>query len=262
MAERSIRFLAVCATFVALLGATAGAQVTVYNNFGEEHDGWNYDYTLGWSVAGKELTFPAQFGIEQAMGFKSTASGTVCDIWLPIWYVPEDDGYDEVTIRLVRNPDGLPPSLEHVMESWVLTDFEAWNYWSPPIHLVGSGASYLEAREDYWIWATGGETTWCGWCMVENGLACLHTHRIEGEDWTEVTHALAAAFRVDVMPDPEPCAGDLDGDGDTDLSDLSALLADWGCDGGGNDCPGDLDGDHDTDLSDLSILLADWDCVQ
>jgi hypothetical protein len=60
---------------------------------------------------------------------------------------------------------------------------------------------------------------------------------------------------------PEPCAGDLDGDGDTDHSDLGILLADWGCVGSGpEDCPGDLDGDFDTDHSDLGILLADWGC--
>jgi len=57
------------------------------------------------------------------------------------------------------------------------------------------------------------------------------------------------------------CTGDLDGDGDTDHSDLGVLLADWGCVGSGpEDCPGDLDGDFDTDHSDLGILLADWGC--
>ena len=57
------------------------------------------------------------------------------------------------------------------------------------------------------------------------------------------------------------CPGDLDGDGDTDHSDLGILLADWGCVGSGpEDCPGDLDGDFDTDHSDLGILLGDWGC--
>jgi hypothetical protein len=57
------------------------------------------------------------------------------------------------------------------------------------------------------------------------------------------------------------CPGDLDGDGDTDHSDLGILLADWGCVGSGpEDCAGDLDGDFDTDHSDLGILLADWGC--
>ncbi|MCK4872286.1 MAG: right-handed parallel beta-helix repeat-containing protein [Phycisphaerales bacterium] len=52
-----------------------------------------------------------------------------------------------------------------------------------------------------------------------------------------------------------PCAGDLDGDGDTDQADLGILLGSYGLDDGG-----DLDGDGDTDQNDLGILLADWDC--
>jgi hypothetical protein len=58
--------------------------------------------------------------------------------------------------------------------------------------------------------------------------------------------------------DAPVCPGDLDGDDDTDHSDLGILLSDWGCTDG--DCPGDLDHDGDTDHSDLGILLADWGC--
>ena len=43
------------------------------------------------------------------------------------------------------------------------------------------------------------------------------------------------------------------------LADLGILLADFGCTGGG--CAGDLDGDGDTDLADLGILLADFGCA-
>lgn len=46
--------------------------------------------------------------------------------------------------------------------------------------------------------------------------------------------------------------GDLDGDADVDLSDLSTLSAYYGS----NDLRGDADGDGDTDLNDLSLLSA------
>ncbi len=51
------------------------------------------------------------------------------------------------------------------------------------------------------------------------------------------------------------CSGDLDGDNDVDLADLSVLLANFGS---GNATPamGDLDGDGDVDLTDLSGLLS------
>jgi len=78
----------------------------------------------------------------------------------------------------------------------------------------------------------------------------------------EVLATTTVRFRS-LAPIPvETCVGDVDGDGDTDHSDLGILLADWGCVGSEpEDCSGDLDGDFDTDHSDLGILLADWGCV-
>jgi len=52
------------------------------------------------------------------------------------------------------------------------------------------------------------------------------------------------------------CDGDLNGSGSVDLEDLTILLADFGCTGGG--CPGDVDGDADTDLNDLALLLQNF----
>ena len=52
------------------------------------------------------------------------------------------------------------------------------------------------------------------------------------------------------------CAGDLDGDGDVDLTDVAMLLADFDCASG--DCSGDVDGDGATTLTDLAILLANF----
>ncbi|MFN0134558.1 MAG: hypothetical protein ACKVS9_00400, partial [Phycisphaerae bacterium] len=50
--------------------------------------------------------------------------------------------------------------------------------------------------------------------------------------------------------------GDVDGDGDVDLTDLALILANFGCTA--SPCVGDLDFDGDTDLTDLAVLLANF----
>jgi len=188
-------YLAIALIF---LTGIAFAQTTVYNNFGPDHNGWDYNYGLGWTVAG--VTVASQYGVEQAMGFQSTASGTVSDIWVAFFYVPLDPGFDQVTIMLARNPLGLPPDSADVMESWTITDFESWTQWNPPIHLTGTGASSLEEGGSYWLWATGDSTTWTGWCMnIDPSLTCPHTLRREGENWLGISQETASAFRVDVI---------------------------------------------------------------
>ena len=61
----------------------------------------------------------------------------------------------------------------------------------------------------------------------------------------------------------QPCVGDIDGDGDTDHSDLGELLSAWGSQPGDPNWnpDADLDGDGQVGHSDLGILLADWGCV-
>jgi hypothetical protein len=81
--------------------------------------------------------------------------------------------------------------------------------------------------------------------------------RFEASDLNDgsVVEAGIDAFQVTTFDCEDVCPGDLDGDGDTDQSDLGILLASFGADDGG-----DLDGDGDTDQSDLGILLADYGC--
>jgi endonuclease/exonuclease/phosphatase family metal-dependent hydrolase len=52
--------------------------------------------------------------------------------------------------------------------------------------------------------------------------------------------------------------GDIDGDGDVDLTDLGRLLAHYGTCSGAGPGDGDTDDDGDVDLSDLGALLANY----
>ncbi len=188
---------AVAVSAAVALAPIAGAQTTVYNNFGPGNGGFDYNWGLGWTVAGPDV--PNQYGVEQAFQFTPTASGVVSDVWVAMWYVPLDQLPDEVTFRIATDPDGLPPKLENVMEEWVITEFESWDHWSPPHHLVGSGASRLEAGKTYWLWAEGGQTTRCGWCMNPDPRVLLpHTLRREGENWLGISNETASAVRIDV----------------------------------------------------------------
>jgi len=199
--RRALRTI-VAALAVGVLASAAHGATTVYNNFGPGNGGFDYNWGLGWTVAGKDVA--SQYGVEQAFLFTPSASGIVSDIWVAIWYVPLDAGQDVVKVLLTRNPLGIPPRPEDVMETWTITSFESWTHWSPPRHLVGNGASHLEMGQSYWLWAVGGDTTWCGWCMnLDPALTLPHTLRREGENWLPIGYETASAFRVDVIV-PEP----------------------------------------------------------
>jgi len=186
---------------VLVIGSPALAGVTIYNNFGPGHDGWDYNWGMGWTVAGENV--PAQYGVEQAMAFEATASGPLSDIWVAMWYVPLDAQQDVVTLYLTRNPSGLPPRPEDILEQWTITEFGSWSQWNPPQHLTGNGSTMIAAGESYWLWAVGGPTTWCGWCLnLDPRLTCPHTLRREGEDWLPVGAETASAFRVDLGGNP------------------------------------------------------------
>ena len=59
-----------------------------------------------------------------------------------------------------------------------------------------------------------------------------------------------------ILPLVQSCPGDVDGNGEVDLADLSELLGNFGS--VGQDIPGDLDGNGTVDLTDLSDLLANF----
>ncbi len=77
-----------------------------------------------------------------------------------------------------------------------------------------------------------------------------------------VVEAGIDAFAVSTFECEGACVGDIDGDGDTDHSDLGELLAAW-CTQAGDpnwNPNADLDGDGHVGHGDLGILLADWGC--
>lgn len=58
---------------------------------------------------------------------------------------------------------------------------------------------------------------------------------------------------VRLLPDVDPCPGDVTGDGLVGLHDLLAVITGWG-----GAAPGDADGDGVVDVDDLIVVLAGW----
>lgn len=63
-------------------------------------------------------------------------------------------------------------------------------------------------------------------------------------------------WAIAAAPPPTPCPGDLNGDGNVSLNDLTTLLSNFGTLSGATAAQGDSDGDGDIDLTDLTTLLS------
>jgi hypothetical protein len=103
-------------------------------------------------------------------------------------------------------------------------------------------------------------------CFVETGVClpqpadCIEVYDpVCGCDRVSYTNVCFAALAGGSVAYDGAClTGDLDLDGDVDLSDLARLLGNYGTTGGAAYEDGDVDGDGDVDLADLSALLAHY----
>jgi len=154
---------------------------------------------------------------------------------------------------------------------WILT-YEGWNPVWPDDFSLATCAQPMQ-------WGTG-DHEWIIEDTVNRGEGCTEHetmwYDIDGvAEFHDPDSEDCQDRAAGLCPDPvgamicfcigpgDGCEGDVDGDGDTDHSDLGALLGAWGSQPGDpNWLPGaDLNGNGVVDHSDLGILLADWGCV-
>ena len=86
----------------------------------------------------------------------------------------------------------------------------------------------------------------------------LHPYHF-GEGYAKMADVWFTALQQ-ILPNPDPCEGDFNGDGDVDGSDLAVFAANFGrtdC-GVPTMCDGDFDNDGDVDGSDLAVFAADF----
>ncbi len=150
--------------------------------------------------------------------------------------------------------------------TWLHSEFDTV-FWNTPggDFEPQSSASLAVGGGGYYTWTTNAALVadaqfWLdqpdqafGWMLIGDETVQPTSKRFESREspFPEQRPVLTLEFEL-------PCAGDVDGDNDVDLSDLGALLAGFGTQAGATREQGDLNGDGAVDLSDLGELLSQF----
>ncbi|MCK4873527.1 MAG: hypothetical protein KAS72_12445 [Phycisphaerales bacterium] len=212
-------------------------QFLFFNSDGDQFmGGAGYTYIVPAGYAG---WFADEYNLHtDDPGFEIHDTGLICVDWLDTPGVGTDAGLG----MMIAGGDLIDPAFPHPDTLWVLgeTCADSWINADAvtnvdPMWDGSSGTSYADILNTGDLWNLS---------YVDDTLSPT----------SELCHDFP--FHLYIWSDDSPwCAADLDGDDDTDQSDLGILLAVYGISGGG-----DLNGDGNTDQTDLGILLADYGC--
>jgi hypothetical protein len=234
-------------------GPTAARGEVIYETegpFGGPFGLWGYDVFIHQSV-GLRLTPQHNYTLDR----------------ISLWFM-NNDGSDQhhalvtVTLRNDDNDGGVSIPGDTVYETWTFNVSAVG--WDPVLEVMDSqDHPLLAAGVNYWIVTESEAAAGVNgvWNIAAHGLGFMANTDLDGQWYpggmSAVTCAIVEGARVSDL------LGDLDGDCDVDLTDLSILLSNYGTTGGATYEDGDLDGDRDVDLTDLAQLLANYgtECV-
>jgi hypothetical protein len=260
--RRSIMCRIVVTTFlVALVGSTALAEVIVEQPYDGVSGGRtaqefpDFDSFSTFQLDDITTTQDWFLGVLTVWGEDAGDPNDNMDVFAEVWDDHPEDPNCGTVGQLVASAEGEEdPNTATLTFDFAGEPLSAGSYWMTVYVVRNFG--------DHGIWKWYCTSTISGseayYYNPGNGLGFGPCPMTGSERYGTV---LDMAFRLEGTSGGG-CPGDVDGDGDTDLSDLAALLAAYlACEGDPDYNPAaDFDGSGCIDLSDLAALLADYLC--
>ncbi len=200
--------------------------------------------------------------IDQSVGLRFTPQHNYTLDRISLWFMNNDfsgQHHALVTVTLRNDDHDGEVSIPGDTIYETLTFNVSAVGWNPVLEVMDSqDHPLLAAGVNYWIVAESDAPAGIDgiWNIAAHGLGFMANTDLGGEWYpggmSAVTCTIVEGTRVSDL------LGDLDGDCDVDLADLSILLSNYGTTSGATYEDGDLDGDGDVDLADLALLLANY----
>ncbi len=197
MSNHSCRAVLLALSVLPILTASGQVAYTTLDSQG------SYDAFTGRGINGSAFRFGYQAWANRLV---ATRSGYLSSIDLGVHYALYDSAPgDQVDVRLARDVDGqfssaltLATGTVTLTSSFGSSDLAAW---------LPGGAVPISSGSAYWLAVTPHSTTTVAdWCPNSLGITGAYAVCVNGVSWLQDTGATLNAFRVNVVPVPEPAS--------------------------------------------------------